>query len=89
MLFRSLGTGRIDEALERAASAVTVGRDRGLRWGLPTALRALGMVRAAAGDPEGATEAFEEGVQVARETGSAFELGRLERSRNEALVEAS
>jgi len=45
---------RVDEALERAERGAAIGRDRGLRWGLPRALRALARApwRASPGAPE-------------------------------------
>ena len=84
-----LGLGRTDEALEKAERAATVARERGLLWSLPNALRSLGQIRAAAGDRKGAAEAFDEGVEVARTTGSVFEAERIEATRGETLVEAS
>ena len=53
------------------------------------ALRALGEARAAAGEEEGASEAFEEAAAVARETGSVFELGQVEAARESARIAAS
>jgi class 3 adenylate cyclase/tetratricopeptide (TPR) repeat protein len=84
-----LGAGRVAEATERAEHASSIARDRGLRWALPLALRALGQARAAAGQAEAAGRAFDEAAEVARETGSKYELDAVEAARGEALVESS
>jgi tetratricopeptide (TPR) repeat protein len=76
-----LGVGRTSEALARAEEAAAIGRERGMRWSLPRALRTLGEARAAAGEP-GAEEALDEAAKVAEETGSAVELELIERSRD-------
>ncbi|MGH2983176.1 MAG: adenylate/guanylate cyclase domain-containing protein [Solirubrobacterales bacterium] len=77
-----LGVGKVQEALERAEGAAAIARDRGMRWALPRALRALGEVRAAAGKAAGAREAFDEAAEVARETGSKVELDAIEAARH-------
>jgi class 3 adenylate cyclase/tetratricopeptide (TPR) repeat protein len=84
-----LGVGRVPEALEHAERAAVIARDLGMRWALPRALRALGEARAAAGQAAGAGEAFEEAVEVARETGSIFELDLVEAARESARTAAS
>ena len=84
-----LGVDRVPDALEHAERAAAIARDRGMRWAEPRALRALGEARAAAGEEEGASEAFEEAAAVARETGSVFELGQVEAARESARIAAS
>jgi class 3 adenylate cyclase/tetratricopeptide (TPR) repeat protein len=75
-----LGMERIPEALATAEEAVTVSRDRGMRWSQARAARTLGRVRAAAGAP-GAEEAFEEAAEAAREVGLTYELEQIEEDR--------
>jgi class 3 adenylate cyclase/tetratricopeptide (TPR) repeat protein len=79
-----LGTDRVPEALERAEHAAKIARERRARWAQPRACRALGEARAAAGQAEGAAQAFEEGEAVARETGSTFEIAEIEAAREAA-----
>jgi len=61
------GVGRTEEAVAEAEWAVRTSEERGLRWSLPIALLALGRTRHAAGR-EGAVEALEEALEVAKET---------------------
>ena len=83
-----LGVGRIPEALEQGELAADIARDRGMRWSLPRALRALGRARAAAGEAEGAREAFDEAAEVAQAIGSRYELDLIEGDRAESAVGA-
>jgi class 3 adenylate cyclase/tetratricopeptide (TPR) repeat protein len=70
LLARALaGLGRGEEALEIGDRAVAVARERGLLWSLPLALLGVGLARAALGR-EDATEAFDEAVAAAEETGA-------------------
>jgi len=84
-----LGVDRVPEALERAEHAAALARDRGMRWAQPRALRALGEARAAAGQAEGAGEAFDEALVVARGSGSAFEIAQVEAARESSQIAAS
>ncbi len=74
------GVGRIEEAIELAAWASDVARDRGMLWSLPLALQALGVARAAAGR-DGAREALDEAAAVARRTGATLSLEGAEAAR--------
>jgi class 3 adenylate cyclase/tetratricopeptide (TPR) repeat protein len=58
------GVGRHDEAIELAAHAADLARERGMLWALPGTLLALGRCRVAAGQ-QGAEEAFAEAAAVA------------------------
>ncbi len=78
------GVGRADEAIEIAAWAAEIARERDLLWSLPLALLALGRARAAAGAP-GAREALDEAAAVAEETGARTMLDSVEAER-EALA---
>jgi class 3 adenylate cyclase/tetratricopeptide (TPR) repeat protein len=75
-----LGLGRTAEALATAERALSIARERGMRWSLPRAARILGRARAAAHKP-GVDEAFEEGATVAREVGLTVELEGIEEDR--------
>jgi adenylate cyclase len=66
-----LGAGREREALERAEAAVATGREHGMLWSLPPALRALAVARDACG-VEGAEAALEEAAAVGARTGSVL-----------------
>jgi class 3 adenylate cyclase/tetratricopeptide (TPR) repeat protein len=78
--------GRVDEGLERAEYATRIAREREMRWSQPRTLRALAEARAAAGQSEGAKEAFDEAAEVARQVGSQMELQEIERSRESTLA---
>jgi class 3 adenylate cyclase len=84
-----LAVERVPEALERAEYAATIARDRGMLWSLPRALRVLGAARAAAGQMDGAREAFDEAAKVAEEMGFKVELDAVEAARDDALAAAS
>ena len=71
------GVGRTEEAIELGEWAAKIARERGLRWPLVVALRALGRSRAAAGR-EDARQALEEAADVARETESLTNLETIE-----------
>jgi class 3 adenylate cyclase/tetratricopeptide (TPR) repeat protein len=71
-----LDVGRVAEALEFAEQGATIGRDRGLNWGLPRALRALARARLAAGVP-GADQALEEAERVASGNRQMIELEEI------------
>jgi class 3 adenylate cyclase len=73
--------GRIDEGLERAEYAARIAHEREMRWSQPRTLRALAEARAAAGQAEGANEAFDEAAEVARQVGSMMELDEIEKAR--------
>jgi tetratricopeptide (TPR) repeat protein len=75
------GVGRPSEAMELAARAVEVARERELLWSLPLALRALGRARAAAGEP-GAREALDEAAAITGETGALTTLAAVEEERD-------
>jgi tetratricopeptide (TPR) repeat protein len=75
-----LGLGRNAEALATAEGAVSIARERKMRWSLPRALRMLGRARAAVGKP-GIEEAFDEGELVAREVGLTVEVDGIEEDR--------
>jgi class 3 adenylate cyclase/tetratricopeptide (TPR) repeat protein len=76
--------GRTEEGLKEAERAATIARDRGMRWSQPRTLRALAEARVAAGDSDGAIEAWNEGAEVAREVGSTIELEGIEEEREAA-----
>jgi class 3 adenylate cyclase/tetratricopeptide (TPR) repeat protein len=78
------GMGRAGEAIEIAAWAAEIARERGLLWSLPLALLALGRARATAGAP-GAREALDEATAVAEQTGAQTMLDSIETER-EALA---
>jgi class 3 adenylate cyclase/tetratricopeptide (TPR) repeat protein len=82
-----LGVGRTEEAVTEAEWAVGVSRERGLRWSLPIALLALGQARHAAGR-DGAGQALEEALQVARETNALVCVAEIEAER-ESLASAA
>ncbi len=75
------GVGRTHEAIELAAWAAEVARERELLWSLPLALLALGRARAAAGAP-GAREALDEATAVTEETGAITTLSSIEEERD-------
>jgi tetratricopeptide (TPR) repeat protein len=75
-----LGSGRDREALAQAEHAAARGRDRGMRWSLPGALRVLGLARQACG-VAGAKTALDEAEAVARETGSELSLRAVAEAR--------
>ncbi len=75
------GVGRTKEAIELAAWAAEVARERELLWSLPLALLALGRARAAAGEP-GAREALDEAAAVTEGTGAKTTLASVEEERD-------
>ncbi|HEX6752160.1 MAG TPA: adenylate/guanylate cyclase domain-containing protein [Solirubrobacterales bacterium] len=75
------GVGRAKEAVELAAWAAEVARERELLWSLPLALLALGRARAAAGEP-GAREALDEAAAVTEGTGAMTTLASVEEERD-------
>jgi adenylate cyclase len=75
-----LGLGRTAEALATAEEAASIARERGMKWSLSRAARALARARAAAGKP-GVDEAFDEAAEVAREVGLMVELEEIEEDR--------
>jgi tetratricopeptide (TPR) repeat protein len=72
-----LGVGRVEEAIETASRAAETARRRGLFWGLPLALRALGRALAEKGDPEAAREALSDAAGVAEQTGAVITLAEI------------
>ncbi|MDQ2631145.1 MAG: AAA family ATPase [Actinomycetota bacterium] len=82
-----IGVGRTEEAVSEAEWAVRVSRERGLLWSLPIALLALGRARHAAGQ-DGAAEALEEALEVARETNALACVAEIE-SERELLASAA
>ncbi len=62
-----LGCGRADEALETAETGLALGRRLGHRGSMATTLLAVGLARAALGDPTGAIAAFEESLRTSGE----------------------
>ena len=82
-----LGLGREAEALATAEQAVQVARERGMRWSLPRAARALGNARVASGEP-GAEAAFAESIETAREVGLVLEVEQTEEDRRAAAASA-
>lgn len=81
-----IGLGRLEEAIETAAWAVAVARERELLWSLPIALGALGRAQGEAG-AEDAEKALEEGAAIAAKTGAQLSLRTIEESR-QALAAA-
>ncbi len=76
------GAGRTEEAIDLAAWAADVCRERGLRWSLPIALLALARGLVEEGEHEAALEALSEGAEVARDTGALSLLGDIEAERD-------
>jgi class 3 adenylate cyclase/tetratricopeptide (TPR) repeat protein len=76
------GAGRTEEAVEVGRWAAATARERGLLWSLPVALLALGRAELAAGRREEAMAAFDEGAEVARETGALSLLADIEAERD-------
>ncbi len=74
------GVGRAEEAVELAAWASDVARERGMLWSLPLTLRALALALDASGR-EGAREALDEGAEVAARTGAMISLEGIELAR--------
>ncbi len=81
-----IGVGRVTEAVELAAWASEIARERGMLWSLPLALLALGRARAAGGE-KGAREALDEAADIAMRTGAQTTLSAIEEER-EALAPA-
>jgi tetratricopeptide (TPR) repeat protein len=81
------GVGRTKEAIELAAWAAGVARERELLWSLPLALLALGRARIAAGAP-GAREALDEAAAITEETGAITTLSSIEAAREEIAAGA-
>jgi tetratricopeptide (TPR) repeat protein len=75
------GIGRADEAIEVAEHAARICRERGIGWGGGLAFHALGRSRADAGDFDGAGEAFDAALEIARENGATVNMERLEADR--------
>jgi class 3 adenylate cyclase/tetratricopeptide (TPR) repeat protein len=80
-----LGVGRVEEAVEVAAWASEIARERGMLWSLPLALQVLARARAEAG-LEGALEALEEAAAVAERTGALLSLEAIEGARDEVAA---
>ncbi len=76
------GAGRTEEAIELAAWAAEICRERGLRWSLPIALLALARGLVEEGEHEAALDALAEGAEVARETGALSLLADIEAERD-------
>ncbi|HEX5609479.1 MAG TPA: adenylate/guanylate cyclase domain-containing protein [Solirubrobacterales bacterium] len=76
------GAGRTAEAIELGQWAAETARRRGLHWSLPLALLALGRAQVEAGLHEEALAAFDEGAEVARETGALSLLADIEAERD-------
>ncbi|MGC1166196.1 MAG: adenylate/guanylate cyclase domain-containing protein [Solirubrobacterales bacterium] len=74
------GVGRAEEALDLAAWAADLARERGMLWSLPLTLRALALALDA-NDREGAPEALDEGAAVAERTGAMTSLEGIEATR--------
>lgn len=75
------GVDRVPEALERADRGVAAGRERGLNWSLPRALRIAAVVRAAAGRP-GGPELLDEAEVIASATRQTVELEAIREARD-------
>ena|SRR5690606_27953413 len=82
---RYAAAGEVTRALEHAEVAVRIDADYSAAWKL------LGKLRGEAGDPDGAIDAYEQGISVAERRGdqqAAKEMRvfrkRLERARQEA-----
>jgi adenylate cyclase len=82
------GVGRRREAVEVAERACAIGRERGLNWSLPMALRALGRARAEAGDDEGARNALDEAAAIAESSRALVVLGEIEADRQSLVAGA-
>jgi class 3 adenylate cyclase/tetratricopeptide (TPR) repeat protein len=68
-----LGVGRVQEAVKRAAEAVSISREHDLNWGRPRALRTLARARLAAGEP-GVDEVLDEAERYASDNNQKLEL---------------
>jgi tetratricopeptide (TPR) repeat protein len=75
-----LGVGRKKEALEQAEAAAAVGREHGILWTLPSALRVLAVARDACG-VAGVDAALDEAAAFAEQTGSLLAERTLEEAR--------
>jgi class 3 adenylate cyclase/tetratricopeptide (TPR) repeat protein len=82
-----LGVDREEEALEVAAWAADIARERGMLWALPLALQVLAQARAASGQ-EGAAEALDEAATVATDTGALATLSAIEEAREKIATGA-
>ncbi len=77
-----LGVGRTEEALEVAAWASEIAREREMLWSLPLALYVLALARAAAG-LDGAAEALDEATAITERTGAVLSREGIEAAREE------
>ncbi len=82
------GVGRTEEAIEVAAGAAELSRERGMLWTYPIANLVLSRALDASGR-EGALEALAEGERVARETGALSLLKDIEAERDRLAAAAA
>jgi class 3 adenylate cyclase/tetratricopeptide (TPR) repeat protein len=80
-----LGLGRTEEARKDAEEALERSRARGIGWQEPLALRALALVRAAAGE-DGVAEALDEAAELARRLGHRMTLKTIDADRAELIA---
>jgi class 3 adenylate cyclase/tetratricopeptide (TPR) repeat protein len=76
------GVGRTEESIELAEWAADLGRERGMNWSLPLALRALGRAHIENGDMDKASEALDEAATIAERSRALVALQEIEEDRD-------